>query len=42
MTLAQVKASRPTMDYDGLYDLKQPAADQFVETVYKSLAGKSK
>jgi hypothetical protein len=40
MTLAQVKAERPTMDYDGLYDLKQPTADQFVETVYKSLAGK--
>jgi cyclase len=40
MTLAQVKASRPTMDYDGLYDVTAPAADQFVETVYKSLTRK--
>jgi cyclase len=37
MTLAQVKAARPTMDYDGLYDLPQQSADEFVETVYKSL-----
>jgi len=37
MTLAQVKAARPTMDYDGLYDLPQSAADEFVETVYRSL-----
>src|SRR3984885_9942561 len=39
-TLAQIKESRPTMDYDGLYDVTRAAADQFVETVYKSLAGK--
>jgi cyclase len=39
-TLAEVKASRPTMDYDGLYDVTRAAADQFVETVYKSLSGK--
>lgn len=36
-TLAEVKASRPTMDYDGLYDVTQQSADAFVETVYKSL-----
>ena len=39
-TLAQIKASRPTMDYDGLYDVTRATADQFVETVYKSLSGK--
>lgn len=38
-TLPQIKASRPTMDYDGLYDVTRAAADQFVETVYKSLGG---
>jgi cyclase len=37
MSVAQVKESRPTMDYDGLYDLTRPAADEFVETVYGSL-----
>jgi hypothetical protein len=26
------------MDYDGLYDVTQPVADAFVETVYRSLA----
>jgi cyclase len=36
-TLAEVKASRPTMDYDGLYDVTRQSADAFVETVYKSL-----
>ena len=41
-TLAEIKASRPTMDYDGLYDVTRGAADQFVETVYKSLGGGSK
>jgi cyclase len=39
-TLAEIRASRPTMDYDGLYDVTRAAADQFVETVYKSLGGK--
>jgi cyclase len=38
LTLAQVKASRPTMDYDGLYDVTPQSADLFVETVYKSLS----
>jgi len=36
-TLDEIKASRPTMDYDGLYDVKRQSADAFVETVYKSL-----
>jgi cyclase len=39
-TLEQVKASRPTMDYDGLYDVTRPSADAFVEAVYKTLGGK--
>lgn len=36
MTLDQVKAARPTRDYDGEYG----AGDAFVETVYKSLSSK--
>jgi cyclase len=39
-SLDQVKASKPTLDYDGLYDVTPAVADAFVETVYKSLAGK--
>lgn len=35
-TLAQVKAARPTRDYDPQYG----PGDQFIETVYKSLGGK--
>jgi len=35
MTLEQVKAARPTRDYDTEYDGK--AAGTFVEAVYKSL-----
>jgi glyoxylase-like metal-dependent hydrolase (beta-lactamase superfamily II) len=41
-TPAQVVASRPTMDYDGLYDVTRQSADAFVETVYKSLTEKAK
>ncbi len=37
-TLEQVKAARPTRDYDPQYDAK--SADAFVEAVYKSLTGK--
>jgi hypothetical protein len=33
MTLEQIKAARPTMDYDPLYG----ATDMFVEAAYKSL-----
>ena len=36
-TIEQAKAARPTMDYDGLYDVSQQTADAFVETVYRSL-----
>jgi len=36
MTLAQVKAAKPTLDYDTQYG----SGDGFIETVYKSLGGK--
>jgi hypothetical protein len=34
MTLAQVRAAKPTMDYDGRYG----SPDAFVEAVYRGLA----
>jgi len=37
-TLDQVKAARPTRDYDTQYDAA--SADQFVEAIYRSLTGK--
>jgi cyclase len=37
-TLEQVKAARPTRDYDTQYDAK--SADAFVEAIFKSLTGK--
>jgi cyclase len=37
-TLEEVKAAKPTRDYDTQYDVK--SADAFVEAVYKSLTGK--
>jgi hypothetical protein len=39
MTLEQVKAARPTRDYDGLYANTSGGStpDMFVESVYKSL-----
>jgi hypothetical protein len=42
MTLAQVKASRPTMDFDGRYGSTTGAwtTDMFVEAVYRSLQEK--
>ena len=39
MTLDQIKAAKPTMEYDGLYgDARGWTADQFVEAVYRGLA----
>jgi glyoxylase-like metal-dependent hydrolase (beta-lactamase superfamily II) len=35
MTLTQIKAARPTTDYDGLYGKK--AGDDFVDQIYQSL-----
>jgi glyoxylase-like metal-dependent hydrolase (beta-lactamase superfamily II) len=42
MTLAEVKAARPTFDYDGRYGSNQgrSTTDMFVEAVYRDLAGK--
>jgi cyclase len=40
MTLDQVKAARPTKDYDPRYDTPGWTKDMFVEAVYKSLAAK--
>ena len=38
MTLAQVKAARPTKDYDTRYDIPSWTKDQFVDAVYLSLS----
>jgi cyclase len=42
MTLQQVKASKPTLEYDGLYGAATGpwTTDMFVEAVYKSLSAK--
>jgi hypothetical protein len=42
MTLAQVKAARPTRDYDGRYGSTTGSwtTDMFVEAVYANLSGK--
>jgi cyclase len=40
MSLDQVKAARPTRDYDPRYDTAAWTRDQFVEAVYRSLGGK--
>ncbi|SRR5579885_241805 len=44
MTLEQVKAARPTLDYDGIYGAtKGPwTTDMFIEAVYKSLSQRKK
>ena len=36
MSLPQVKAAKPTLDYDGIYG----SPDAFIEAVYQSLAKK--
>ncbi len=41
MTLEQVKAARPTMDYDGVYGRPEYTGDMFVEAVYRSLTAAS-
>ena len=40
MTLAQVKAARPTRDYDAEYDSAAVTADAFVESVFASLGAR--
>jgi glyoxylase-like metal-dependent hydrolase (beta-lactamase superfamily II) len=37
MTLAQVKAARPTLDFDGVFSTPRWTTDQFVEAVYRDL-----
>jgi cyclase len=38
MTLEQVKAARPTADYDPRYARREWTADMFVEAAYRTLA----
>jgi glyoxylase-like metal-dependent hydrolase (beta-lactamase superfamily II) len=38
MTLEQVKAAKPTFDYDPVYGARAGAADRFVEAAYESLS----
>jgi glyoxylase-like metal-dependent hydrolase (beta-lactamase superfamily II) len=38
MTLDEVKAARPSRDYDAEYGASQADADRFVESIYRSLA----
>ncbi len=40
MTLDQVKAAKPTLDYDPIYGKKAGSADRFVEAVYRGLSQK--
>jgi hypothetical protein len=43
MTLQQVKAAKPSRDYDVLFTpgAARATPDQFIETVYETLQGKS-
>ena len=41
MTLEQVKAAKPTRDYDGVYAAPEHTGDMFVEAVYRSLTSPS-
>ena len=38
MTLAQVKAARPTLDYDGRYDTPASSAATFIEAIYREVS----
>ena len=38
MTLEQVKAAKPTVDYDPVYGARAGAADRFIEAAYQSLS----
>jgi len=41
MTLDQVKSSKPTRDYDGVYARTSYTGDMFVEAVYRSLTAQT-
>jgi hypothetical protein len=38
MSLADLKALRPTLDYDGLYARPDWTGEMFVETIYRELS----
>jgi len=38
-TLEQVKAARPTFDFDGRYGSDPGATDKFIDAVYRSVQG---
>jgi cyclase len=40
MTLEQVKAAKPTLDYDTRYDTREWTKDMFISAVYQSLSAK--
>ena len=40
LTLEQVKASRPTMDFDGRWGSEPGSTDKFVEAVYRTVQEK--
>ena len=40
MTLAQLKAQQPTLDYDGLYSVPGLTGEQYVEMIYAELSKK--
>ena len=40
MTLEQIKAAKPTLDYDRRYGTTPGSTDMFVDSVYKSLMAK--
>jgi len=37
MSLAEIKATRPTLDFDGRYSTPLLTADMFIDTVYQTL-----
>jgi hypothetical protein len=41
LSLQQVKAAKPTMDYDPLYGRQRQVTSKFVEAVYVSLKRKA-
>jgi hypothetical protein len=40
MTLQQIKAAKPTLDYDTRYGREAGSTERFVETVFRSLSDK--
>ena len=42
MTLQQIKAARPSLEYDGIYGAATGnwTSDRFIETVFSSVSGK--